>query len=145
MANHTKYNSTPATLTDGTGQGFNEVDNRNNLKVTLGASLAGEDTTANVMKVEQRFSGVLVAADNLVKNGAGFLHSLTFSCNDAAPTAGSIIVYNNTAESGTQLFNHTFTTTPFVPFTVTLDMEFSTGLYIGFTTTNDVNVSVSYR
>ena len=107
--------------------------------------LAGEDLTNDVTKVEQRFSGTMVAADTLIKTGAGFVHTLTFSCNDAAPTAGSFILYDNTAESGTVLFNHTFTTTPFAPCTVTLDMSFGTGLYAGFTTTADVNVSISYR
>jgi hypothetical protein len=106
---------------------------------------AGEDLTIDVTKVEQRFTPLKVTADTLVKTGAGFLHAITFSCNDAAPTAGSIVVYDNTAESGTELFNHTFTTTPFVPFTVIIDGSFTTGLYVGFTTTNDVNVTVSYR
>ncbi len=86
-----------------------------------------------------------VTSDTQVKSGAGQLYSLTFSCNDAAPTAGSIVVYDNTAESGTEIFNHTFTTTPFAPFTVTLNCSFNTGLYVGFTTTADVNVTVSYR
>lgn len=87
----------------------------------------------------------VVAADTQVKAGPGVLKSLTFTCNDAAPTAGSIIVYDSLTESGTQIFNHTFTTTPFAPLTVNLDVSFNTGLYIGFTTTNDVNVTVSYR
>lgn len=121
------------------------LDDQGNALVTVATKAAGEDQAKDVVKVEQRFTGVLVNADNLVKTGSGFLHTLTFSCNDAAPTAGSIIVYNSTSETGTQLFNHTFTTTPFVPFSVILDMEFSTGLYIGFTTTADVNVSVSYN
>ncbi len=106
---------------------------------------AGEDLTNDVTKVEQRFSYSMVAADAAVKSGAGFLHTLTFSCNDAAPTAGSIIVYDNTAESGTVIFNHTFTTTPFMPVTVILDVVFTTGLYVGFTTTADVNCTISYR
>lgn len=93
----------------------------------------------------EAYNVTLKAADALIKTGAGVLHSLTFSCNDAAPTAGSVIVYDNTAESGTQIFNHTFTTTPFAPCTVIIDGSFSTGLYIGFTTTADVNVTVSYR
>lgn len=87
----------------------------------------------------------LLTGDTLVKTGVGAIHSITFSCNDAAPTAGSVIVYDNTAESGTQIFNHTFTTTPFAPCTVVLDAAFTTGLYVGFTTTNDVNVTVTYR
>jgi len=84
-----------------------------------------------------------VTTDTLIKAGAGVLGSLTFSCNDAAPTAGSIIVYDNTSETGTELFNHTFTTTPFVPFTLPLNVAFTTGLYIGFTTTADVNILVA--
>lgn len=87
---------------------------------------------------------VKLAADGLVKSGPGVLHTLTFTCNDAAPTAGSVIVYDSLTEANTQIFNHTFTTTPFVPTTVTLDVSFDTGLYVGFTTTNDVNVTVSY-
>lgn len=87
----------------------------------------------------------LVAADTLVKSGVGVLHSLTITCNDAAPTAGSIIVYDSLSETGTQIFNHTFTTTPFAPLSVVLDVSFKTGLYIGFTTTNDVNVTVAYK
>ena len=92
-----------------------------------------------------RYEGKHITADTLIKSGPGFIHSLTFSCNDAAPTAGSIIVYDNTAESGTEMFNHTFTTTPFVPFTVILDRPFTTGCYVGFTTTNDVNLGVTYK
>lgn len=95
--------------------------------------------------MEATFTPIRLTADTLVKTGAGIVHTLTFSCNDAAPTAGSVIVYDNTAESGTQIFNHTFTTTPFVPFSVTLDASFATGLYVGFTTTADVNVTVTYR
>jgi hypothetical protein len=87
----------------------------------------------------------MVAADTLIKTGSGVLHTVTLSCNDAAPTAGSIIIYDNTAESGTVLFNHTFTTTPFVPTTLVLDVAFATGLYVGFTTTADVNATISWR
>lgn len=139
-----EYNATPPTVADG-AQTPLQTDANGNLKATLATTIAGEDITNNVLKTEQRFSFSLVAADAAVKSGAGFLHALTFSCNDAAPTAGSIIVYDNTAESGTQIFNHTFTTTPFVPFTVFIDASFATGLYVGFTTTADVNVTVSYR
>ena len=87
----------------------------------------------------------MLAADGQVKAGPGVLHSLTFSCNDAAPTAGSLIVYDSLTETGTVIFNHTFTTTPFAPCTVVLDVAFSVGLYLGFTTTADVNVTAAYR
>ncbi len=88
-------------------------------------------------------SGVLTA-DGLVKSGSGTIHTITVTCNDAAPTAGSIIVFDSLSEAGTQVFNHTFTTTPFVPFSVILDIGVTNGIYVGFTTTNDVNVTVSY-
>ena len=116
------------------------------LNVTLGTQLAGEDLTNDVMKVEEQFGyQAIVAVDTQVKASAGFLHTVTISCDDAAPTAGSIIIYDNTAESGTEVFNHTFTTTPFLPLTVTLDVVMGTGIYIGFTTTADVNVTLSFR
>jgi len=79
-----------------------------------------------------------------VNDRAGVLHSVTFTCNDAAPTAGSIIIYDSLTEANTQILNHTFTTTPFAPTTVVLDVAYSTGLYIGFTTTTDVNATISY-
>jgi len=114
--------------------------------VSQGTKLAGEDLTNDVMKIEGQFTyKAVTATDAQVKAGAGVLRCITFSCNDAAPTAGSIIVFDSLTETGTQIFNHTFTTTPFVPFTVFFDCVFATGLYLGFTTTADVNVSVSYR
>lgn len=115
------------------------------ISVTNVSLQAGEDLTNDVQKVEQRFTGVRVTADSLVKTGSGFLHSLTFAQSDAAPTAGSIIVYDNTAESGTILYSETFDTTVFRGYTVILDVTFSTGLYVGFTTTADVACTVSYR
>lgn len=108
-------------------------------------TFAGEDVVNDIQKVEQRFAPINVAADTLVKSGPGLLHTLTFAQTDAAPTAGSIIVYDNTAESGAKIFEWNLTTTVFMPFTVTLDVAFSIGLYVGFTTTADVAVTVSYR
>lgn len=140
-----EYRASPTTYTDGDAFVL-QGDVSGNLFVSLGTKIAGENLTDDLLRVEPKYTAsALLAADGLVKTGAGVLHTVTFLCNDAAPTAGSIIGYNNTAESGTQLFNHTFTTTPFVPFSLLLDVDFSTGLYIGFTTTADVNVLASYR
>lgn len=138
------YNATAPTVRDRQNEDI-QLDVNGNTKTTLATALAGEDIINDVLKTEERFSYAFAQSDVAVKSGAGFLHALTFSCNDAAPTAGSIIIYDNTAESGAVIFSHTFTTTPFVPFTVILDVAFSTGLYIGFTTTADVNVTSSYR
>ena len=84
-------------------------------------------------------------SDAQVKASAGFLHCIIISQNDAAPTAGSIIVYDNTAESGTQVFNWTLTTAVFIPFEICPDIPMATGIYIGFTTVSDVNVSLTYQ
>lgn len=138
------FNTSPTVRTNGQG-GPLEADANGNLLSSLGTKIAGEDITNDRIKVEHQYSGVRYASDQLVKSGAGFLHTLTFSCNDAAPTAGSIIVYDNTAESGTILYSETFDTVAFRGYSVTLDVPFSTGLYIGFTTTADVNVTPSYR
>ncbi len=124
----------------------NSSESLSSNKTSLTTKLAGEDLTNDVQKVEQRFSYAYCAgADTAVKSGAGFLHTLTFTCIDAAPTAGTIIVYDNTAESGTIIYSETFTTTAFRGYTVTIDSSFSTGLYVGFTTTADVGCTVSYR
>lgn len=139
------YQASPDTITTGDAAAIG-IDVNRNSKVVEQYAPGFEDNTIGVAKVEQRYSYSAVAvADVQVKASAGFLHALTFSCNDAAPTAGSIIVYDNTAESGTQVFNHTFTTTPFMPFTLPINVVMATGIYIGFTTVADVNVTPSYR
>lgn len=120
-------------------------DATESVKVTNATLQAGEDLTNDVQKVEQRYSYSRLTADGQVKSGAGFLHTITFAQADAAPTAGSIIVYDNTAESGTVIYSETFTTDVFRGYTITLDVSFSTGCYVGFTTTADVGVTVSYR
>ena len=81
------------------------------------------------------------ATTTVVKSGTGVLHAITINTTAAA----AITVYDNTAESGTVLYQETFTTTAFRGFSVTLDVAFGTGLYIGFTTTTDVAVTPSWR
>lgn len=120
-------------------------DTNNYLKNSLSTLIAGEDLTNDRMKVEQRFSYANCTSDTAVKSGAGFLHTVTIMPTDAAATAGSIILYDNTAESGTIIGTITVTAAWVAPVTLTFDVSFSTGLYVGFTTTNDVNVTVSYR
>ena len=95
--------------------------------------------------MNQIYQYKLCTADTLVKSGGGKLHTVSFTCNDAAPTAGSVIIYDSITEAGTQILNHTFTTTPSsVLHNFVLDCEFKNGLYVGFTTTADVNVTVTY-
>ena len=102
-------------------------------------------TTQEAINNLTGYSITKVTADALVKTGAGVLHTLTFTCDDAAPTAGSIIVFDSTTEAGTQIYEETFTTTAFRGYTVTLDCAVTNGIYVGFTTTADVNCIVTYR
>ena len=85
-----------------------------------------------------------LTADGQVKGGSGMIHTVTFSQNDAAPTAGSIIIYDSLTEAGDIILTHTQTTAAFMPTTITLDVACYNGIYVGFTTTADVNVTVSY-
>jgi hypothetical protein len=112
--------------------------------VRLNELLSGEDQTNGVFKVEQRFSLLNVTGDVLVKSGAGFLHTITCS-SDTAATAGTIIFYDNTAESGTILWTWTLSAVEYSPRTLIFDGTFATGLYAGYTTTADVTCTVSYR
>ena len=93
----------------------------------------------------EAYNYIQVTGDTLVKTGTGVLHSLTFSCNDAVPTAGSIIVYDKTTEAAPIIYSETFDTTAFRGHSVVLDVAFATGLYVGMTTTADISVTVSYR
>lgn len=113
--------------------------------ITLGTTIAGEDLTKDVMKVEQRFTRSRATADTLIATGAGFLHTLTLSPLVAVPTAGLATVYDNTAESGTILYAEwMFATTP--GHSISLDVTFGTGLYVGFDgTLANVAVGCSYR
>jgi len=86
----------------------------------------------------------LCSADTTVKTGIGVVHTVTFSCNDAAPSAGTIDIYDGTSSSGTKIFSWTMGTTAFFPTTVTFDAAFAVGLFVDFTTTNDVNATVTY-
>lgn len=134
----------PVFLTTSAGVDASDTTNNAN-KVTLATALAGEDVTNDVTKVEQRFAYSLVTSGTSVKSAPGFLHTVTFACADATPTAGTITIYDNTAASGTKIFEHSIAATAFLPFSILLDVSFTTGLYVDFTTTADVNVTVSYR
>ncbi len=139
------YESGTDTYADGDAAKLH-MDVNGNAKVVEQYAPVYEDNTNGKAVVEHRYtSSGSITADTLVKTGAGLIHTITFSCDDAAPTAGSFTLFDNTAESGTEVFSHTFTTTPFMPFSVILDHTFATGLYAGFTTTADVNVVISYR
>lgn len=84
----------------------------------------------------------MVTSDTQIKSTGGYLGDITISCNDSAPTAGNIDVYDNPAATGTKIFSMAITTTYFTPVTIPFNCELNSGLYIDFTTTADVNVKV---
>ena len=140
-----EYRSATDTYTDGDAV-VNHYDVSGNQLVSQATAIAGEDLTNNVLKVEERFSysGILTS-DTQVKASAGFLHTVVISCSDAAPTAGTIDIYDNTAASGTKVFTFDVQTTWFAPISLTFDFTMATGIYVDFTTTADVKVVCSYR
>ncbi len=92
------------------------------------------------------WSVVTVTGDTLIKTGRGTVHTVTFTPNDAAATAGTITLFDNTAESGTALLGPiAFIAAYAAPVTLILDAQYKTGLYVGFTTTADINVTVTYQ
>ena len=111
--------------------------------VALGTQIAGEDLTNDVLKTEQRFSYAYCTADTAVKSGAGFLHTVTITPIDAA--AGTITLWDNTAESGTTITTIYIPAAFVAPITLTLDVSFSTGLYVGYGAAVEVAVTLSYR
>lgn len=104
-----------------------------------------ENNDKDVINTETHGSGSSITADTLLKTGSGKLFALTFSCTDATPTAGSIDVYDNTSAAGTKLFTWAIPAAYFVPFTLPIDVLFTNGLYVDFTTTADVAVVASFR
>lgn len=115
------------------------------VKVTLASKIAGEDLTNDLMSVEEGgWSNYTALADGQVKASAGRLRSLTFSAASGV-TSGVITAYDNTAESGTVLWSGIIQA-GLNPTTITLNIPFSTGLYIGYgTVIANVRTQVSYR
>lgn len=99
---------------------------------------AGEDLTNDVLKTEERFSYTYIstATTTTVKSGAGFLHTITVN----GGTAGTIIIYDNTAGSGTVIAS--FDSTNALN-TYQFNVTFGTGLTI--VTSAATKITVSYR
>lgn len=104
----------------------------------LAVQVAGEDLSNDVLKVEQRFNNTYIstATTTTIKTGAGLLHTIVVN----GGTAGTVIVYDNTAASGTILAS--FDSTNALA-TYTFDCSFSTGLTI--ITAAATKLSVNYR
>jgi hypothetical protein len=97
--------------------------------------------------VEHMYSrGLAAGADTQIKAGAGFLHAISCWGSDVAATAGTIAVLDHTAAGGgTTMISYQIAAALLLPTAMVIDVPFTTGLYLDFTTTNDVTCLVSYR
>lgn len=99
----------------------------------------------SLLEVDNTWLKSYATADTAVKVGAGIVHSVTFSPSDAAATAGTIAILDSTSSGNGTTTIYYLTAAYHEPQTVILDQVFTNGIYVDFTTTNDVNVSVSYK
>lgn len=138
-----KVNVTSPTFTDGDRADM-QGDINGFLKSREQYAPLYENNTTGKAEVEHKYTNARVTADGQVKASAGFVHTVTLSATGAV-TAGVITLYNNTAESGTVLWSGT-AQVAMNPVTIILDVEASTGLYVGYDgTVANVATSVSYR
>lgn len=86
-----------------------------------------------------------LTTDTQVKTTEAFLHSVTITPTDAAATAGTINIYNNSSAAGAKVFSTYIPAALIAPVTVILDVKCPLGLYVDFDTTADVNVFLSYN
>lgn len=85
-----------------------------------------------------------VTAAGVARTGGGHLNTISIAPTTATPTAGLITVYDNTAASGTVIFSEwVFATTP--GHSIQLDCTVNTGIYVAYTTVDNVSVTVTHR
>lgn len=131
------YRAIPPTLQDNTPSPI-LLDQNGRPIVILGQKIAGEDSTNDVMKVEERFSNAYISAiaTTAIKASAGFLHAITVG----ETAAGAITVYDNTIGAGTII---AVLKASIVEQTFIFDVNFTVGLTI--VTAAASKISVSYR
>lgn len=114
------------------------TDTNGVIQNNLYGNIAGEDITNDVLKVEIRDTGTYIstAATTLIKTGQGRLSKVTVQ----GGTAGTIILYDNTAGSGTILAS--FDSTNALE-TYLFDIQFLTGLTV--VTSAATKLTVTWR
>src|SRR5258708_1698383 len=136
------YNSTPPTLTSGQ-RGDAQGDVNANTKIALGANLAGEDLSADRLKVEHKYTPISYTTAQTATTavtGVGVLHAIVIW----GGTASQITVWDNTVGSGTNYLVPPFTPgNVTIPVTVLLNESFANGVTI--TTTAATIITLLYR
>lgn len=82
------------------------------------------------------YNYIVTATTTVIKSGPGLLHTL----NVTGGTTGTIIVYDNTAASGSIIASYSTTN---APATYTFDVAFATGLTV--ITSAATQLTVSYK
>ena len=86
-----------------------------------------------------------VAADAAIRTGRGVLHTIVLN---GFTTTGDITVYDSATETGTVIAILHLNITASIsvqPITLLYDIEFKTGLYIGFDGAVAADLTVSYK
>ena len=122
------------------------IDPLGNIRFTKGTTDAGEDTLADVQKVEERFSYVNITlaapTTTTVKSSAGLLHKITV--NKAAAN-GVITCYDNTVASGNVIATITMPATLLASqIVLDYDVVFNLGL-VCITSGAAQDLTISYR
>lgn len=126
-----EYNATAPTLTDG-GTDTLQADVNGNLKVTLATALS-KTIDSVTSRPEATTPSNLTASTNAIRTGAGILVGMYVN----STSAGTIKIYDNTAQSGTVLNN---TITPAIGYHPLGNASFSTGLSVTVGGTLDVTL-----
>lgn len=118
------YNATQIVLSDQEGAAV-ALDINANSKTTLATTIAGEDLTNDVLKVEQRVSYLNGTASALVKTGAGRFFGVVVNSH----ASGTLKFWDNTSAATTVLLNtYTFPAGSGI-YVFPVAINFSTGLY----------------
>lgn len=103
-----------------------------------------ENNTTGKALVEKNYSTTRVTADGQIKASAGFVSHISFAATGTV-TAGTITLYNNTAESGTVLWSGIIQVGT-APVTVPINADATLGIYVGYDgTVANVATHVSWR
>lgn len=104
-----------------------------NVATTGSASMVGEAGTSPAIVTAEapQYNSVRATASLLAKTGAGVLHSLSVAALTATPTAGLLTIWDSLSATGTTLYTE-WVPAGVLPHTLTLDISFVTGCFIGF-------------
>jgi len=123
-----------------------------NTLVSLGTCISGESACVSespnsyIMTRQVTTPSSRVTSDTQIKATAGWVSHMTCAGTDTASTAGTVILYDNTAESGTILQQWDVLVADYhTPVVFPILAVASTGIYLGFTTTADVACTVFYK